>query len=195
MYWMKFCLSAYIASWFGLVWWKRIIHMVCTFVMLNQKSGKQSHYHIYTIEWMFQISICFHQVSTLLLKYQAFRARFLSLAWSKLRLCSANHRPGYWSNLPCDWPSTVWAYPEQETKNGPRYFELCEPAGSLRHGKEWECVGMTGLWLTILKPGNHFPQTSDKKGTKSQNSNVSRLVLQLSLLNPLKPGVKSRMKM
>ena len=35
------------------------------------------------------------------------RARFLSLAWSKLRLCSANHRPGYWSNLPCDWPSAA----------------------------------------------------------------------------------------
>ena len=38
------------------------------------------------------------------------RAHFLSLAWRKLRLCSANHRPGYWSNLPCDWPSTAWAY-------------------------------------------------------------------------------------
>ena len=34
------------------------------------------------------------------------------LTWSKLRLCSANHRPGYWSNLPCDWPSTAWAYSE-----------------------------------------------------------------------------------
>ena len=39
-------------------------------------------------------------------------ARFLSLARSKLRLCPANHRPGYWSNLPCDWPSTAWAYSE-----------------------------------------------------------------------------------
>ena len=47
-------------------------------------------------------------------------AHFLSLARSKLRLCSANHRPGYWSNLPCDWPSTAWAYSEQETENGPR---------------------------------------------------------------------------
>ena len=47
------------------------------------------------------------------------RARFLSLARSKLRLCSANHRPGYWSNLPCDWLSTAWAYSEQETENRP----------------------------------------------------------------------------
>ena len=55
-------------------------------------------------------------------------ARFLSLARSKLRLCSANHRPGYWSNLPCDWLSTVWAYSEQETENRP----WC-----------WECSGRT----------------------------------------------------
>ena len=48
-----------------------------------------------------------------------FWAHFLSLVRSKLRLCSANHRPGYWSNLPCDWPSTAWAYSEQETENRP----------------------------------------------------------------------------
>ena len=41
-------------------------------------------------------------------------ARFLPLAWSKLRLCSANHRPGNWSNLPCDWPSSAWVYSKQE---------------------------------------------------------------------------------
>ena len=50
------------------------------------------------------------------------RARFLSLARSKFRLWSANHRPGYLSNLPCDWLSTVWAYSEQETENWPWSF-------------------------------------------------------------------------
>ena len=49
-------------------------------------------------------------------------ARYQSLAQSKLRLCSANHRPGYWSDLPWDWPSTAWAYSEQETENGAWYF-------------------------------------------------------------------------
>ena len=48
-------------------------------------------------------------------------AHFLSLARSKLRLCSANHRAGYFSNLACDWLSIVWAYSEQETENGPWY--------------------------------------------------------------------------
>ena len=54
-----------------------------------------------------------------LLVFLQTRARFLSVARSKLRLCSANHRPGYWSNLPCDWPSTAYAYSEQDTENWP----------------------------------------------------------------------------
>ena len=52
-------------------------------------------------------------------------ARFLTLARSKLRLCSANHRPGYWSNLPCDWPSTAWAYSDQEPETGPVFLCIC----------------------------------------------------------------------
>ena len=45
--------------------------------------------------------------------------RFLSLTLSKLRLCSANHRTWYFSNLACDWLSIVWAYSEQETEHRP----------------------------------------------------------------------------
>ena len=45
-------------------------------------------------------------------------ARFLSLAQSELRLCSTNHRAGYFSNLACDWLSIVWAHSEQETERG-----------------------------------------------------------------------------
>ena len=48
-------------------------------------------------------------------------AHFLSFAQSKLRLCSANHRAGYFSNLACDWLSIVWVYSEQVTEKGPRY--------------------------------------------------------------------------
>ena len=40
-----------------------------------------------------------------------------------------------------------------------------------------------------------YRQISNISRTKSQYWNVSRLVLQLSLPNPLKPGVKSIMKM
>ena len=40
-----------------------------------------------------------------------------------------------------------------------------------------------------------YRQTFDIKRIKSRNLNVSRLVLKFTLLNPLKPGFKSRMKM
>ena len=41
----------------------------------------------------------------------------------------------------------------------------------------------------------NYRKVSNVSGTKSQNLNDSRLVLQLSLPNPLKPGDNSRMKM
>ena len=50
------------------------------------------------------------------------RAPFLSLARSKSRLCSANHRAGYFSNLACDWLSIVWAYSEQEREKQAKGF-------------------------------------------------------------------------
>ena len=40
-----------------------------------------------------------------------------------------------------------------------------------------------------------YRKTSGISRTKSQNLNVSCVVLRLSSLNPLKPGVKLRMKM
>ena len=44
--------------------------------------------------------------------------------WSKLRLCSANHRADYFSNLTCGWLSIVWAYSHLETENGPSYYKV-----------------------------------------------------------------------
>ena len=41
----------------------------------------------------------------------------------------------------------------------------------------------------------YYRQVSNIRRTKSQNLNDSRTVLRLSLPNPLKPDVKSRMKM
>ena len=86
-------------------------------------------------------------------------AHFLSLARSKLRLCSANHRPGYWSNLPCDWLSTVWAYSEQETENGP-WSNHTGPYGS-KHSSFHAAVMLNGIscfigliyvvWINIIK--------------------------------------------
>ena len=41
----------------------------------------------------------------------------------------------------------------------------------------------------------YYRKTSSISRTKFQNLNVSCIILQLSSLNPLKPGVKLRMKM
>ena len=58
------------------------------------------------------------------------------------------------------------------------------------------------IWLFVLPTRNSaallqttYHKTSNISRIKSQNLNVSNLVLQLSLLNPFKLGVKSRMKM
>ena len=48
------------------------------------------------------------------------KACLLPLARGQLRVCSVNHRSGYFSNLACEWLSIVWAYSKQETEVGPR---------------------------------------------------------------------------
>ena len=50
--------------------------------------------------------------------------------------------------------------------------------------------------LTLNKQlQNNYRQIYNIRRTKSRTLNVSCLVLQLSLPNPLKPGIESRMKM
>ena len=57
-------------------------------------------------------------------------------------------------------------------------------------GQQWGAASQH--WAT-----GRYRQTSNSNisHTKSQHFNVSRLVLQLSLSNPMKPGVNSKMKM
>ena len=52
----------------------------------------------------------------------------------------------------------------------------------------------TSQWVNTTG-WNHYWQVSNIRRTKSQHSNDSRTVFRLSLPNPLKPDVKSRMKM
>ena len=82
------------------------------------------------------------------------RARFLSCAWSKLRLCSANHRPGYWSNLPFDWPSTVWRRRGRQVSSAPAFQHIIGPVlilNLVRHilymASQLTCCH---VWLTRL---------------------------------------------
>ena len=121
-------------------------------------------------------------------------ARFLSHAWSKLRLCSANHRPGYWSNLPCDWQSTAWAYSEQETENRPWWCIYAKwVSTNSGNGLSLGSCVLSSVLLQARRTNYH--KISNIRCTKSPNLNVPRIVLRLSLPNPMKPCVKSRMKM
>ena len=47
----------------------------------------------------------------------------------------------------------------------------------------------------IVEEVSYYRKTSSISRTKSQSLNDYCILLQLSLLNPLKPGVKLRMKM
>ena len=53
----------------------------------------------------------------------------------------------------------------------------------------------TGAKPLSLEPNVDYRKTSGISHTKSQNLNVSCILLQLSSLKPFKPGVKLRMKM
>ena len=76
-------------------------------------------------------------------------AHFVSFARSKLRLCSANHRAGYFSNLARDWLSIVWAYSEQETENRPWFNIKMLP---YQHRK-YHCRDKMVIWWSYLHGG------------------------------------------
>ena len=58
-----------------------------------------------------------------------------------------------------------------------------------------KCIVMNAVHDTRCVESIKYHEISNIRRTKSHNLNVSRLVLQLSLPNPLKPGVMWRMKM
>ena len=99
------------------------------------------------------------------------RAHFLFLTPSKLKhLCSANHRPGYFSNLAFDWLSIVWACSEQETENGPwsrcstsvldRQVDHCDFGLHLVTVQSYE-YNICPLWLLSLTSGYTYELTHD----------------------------------
>ena len=100
-----------------------------------------------------------------------------------------------------------------DMKKGTLYFplsirsrKLCNvlpSKGSAPHTNTYSTTPR--LWnkrnrMNSLAPGRlkwnfKYRQISNIRGTKFQNLNVNRVILQLSLCNILKPDVKSRMKM
>ena len=69
------------------------------------------------------------------------------------------------------------------------YFITNEPNS---HAHRWQILEIYEYRHKLVIPSNLY---YDISCTKFQNSNVFSLVLQLSLSHPLRPGVKSRMRM
>ena len=86
-----------------------------------------------------------------------YRVHFLSLARSELKQCSANHRPGYWSNMSCDWLSTARAHSQQETENGPRSSGKHQTYFLASKTDKKFCCN----WVTELKSGHKMNYSKD----------------------------------
>ena len=59
----------------------------------------------------------------------------------------------------------------------------------------WTHSNLETCDIPVIETWNTYHKISNIKHTKYPNLNASRLILQMSLPNPMKPGVKSRMKM
>ena len=68
--------------------------------------------------------------------------------------------------------------------------------GIPKYNELWSIIlRQTSYQVTVYYMFSKYRKISNIRHIKSQNLNDPRLVLQFSLPNPLKPGVKSRMKM
>ena len=103
----------------------------------------------------------------------------------------------------CLWFKTPWSWCPCDHCNGPLHVQHRHLKGNLyflqlsitkRH-KDCFPTSSCRKKLVDWLQRNAYRQTTNIKGTKQQNVNVCHLVLQSSLPNPSKPGVKSRMKM
>ena len=87
---------------------------------------------------------------------RVFRARFLSLAQSKLRLCSANHRPGYWSGPRSKqlFAFTMLYLRESQGRNGIYAYHIHSTAcAGIKCKVIWRCVNRivcAGAWNIVL---------------------------------------------
>ena len=78
------------------------------------------------------------------------------------------------------------------------YVRKRDPAAQTLPLKILTGIRVTGPFdetLLICRSNMYYRKTSSISRIKSQNLNVSRLLLQWTLPNPSKPGVKLRMKM
>ena len=76
--------------------------------------------------------------------------------------------------------------------NAVKHWILC---GKLLQNTRNDRIWITDTLHAVYNPQHIYRKISNIRRTKSPNLNVPRLVLQMSLPNPMKLGAKSRMEM
>ena len=112
----------------------RFIEVTAPHLKIGSPSSKRLQWHA--------VKICIlsngHQATGMaaLLTVLETCARDLALARRKLRLCSANHRAGYFSNLACDWLSIAWvSRPWLSREKMTRLFQCSSCSGAPSENK------------------------------------------------------------
>ena len=153
-----------------------------------------------------QVSIKFH------LKLKTF-PRENAFVYAVCKMTAILSRPqclNEWTALDCKWGSSMSLIPKLYFRYC-RYMSgwvvgcktvTCQPRGLIKASvvylSEVNVKTTHRLQSCLIRKLNRkiiYRKTSNIGRTNSQNLNDSRLVLPLSLFNPLKPGVKSGMKM
>ena len=83
-----------------------------------------------------------------------------------------------------------WAHSQKDSGTISRYRDIFENVDGNYDDDDDDDLDLRPLKFKVI-----YRKISNISRTKYQNLNDSHLVLKSSLLNPLKPGVKSRMKM
>ena len=87
-------------------------------ICLRELNICSSYCYFMVLFYISVVPMFLHKALLHILPIHSYLVRFLSFARSKLRLCLANQRRGYSSNLAWDRLSIAWAYSEQQTGNG-----------------------------------------------------------------------------
>ena len=118
--------------------------------------------------------------------------RFLYLARSKLRLCSANHRAGYFSNLACDWLNIGWAILRAtDRKRSPDLRCTTELLWQITAPHKTYCVFCTGIDPSrqeIIRLLTATPAKSLLVGLRSVTIGLFIIICTLQIYERTKPS-------
>ena len=118
------------------------------------------------------------------------------------KLCLLSWKPtgfrcyGYLAQIPLGTPCCIVEFCQHWLGNGLTHHTTSPPTYLILTYHQWRKQHSPRQFVRVYAPeSSYYHKISNIRRTKSPNLNVSSHVLPLSLPNPTKPGVKSRMKM